>query len=119
MRSVLLRVLPIALLVGTAVAAAPPDKVSPGAPNAHASPEVMANQPANNPQIKRIEDQKKTLVEATKSPAMQKLDADEDSEMAALADKEKTEIDKVRDQFKSEREQVRDKFNQRRKELAA
>jgi len=72
-----------------------------------------------DPKIKALEEQKKTLVEQGKPQAIQDLDRQEESDLAALADREKTDITGVRQKYSEERTQITQKYDAQRKELLA
>jgi TolA-binding protein len=79
--------------------------------------QVKALREKYEPQIADLEGQRKTLAEQGKSPEVQRLDAQEDAELAALVDREKAEIEKVKQRFADERKEIQQRYSDRRKEL--
>jgi hypothetical protein len=66
--------------------------------------------------LKPLEDERHDLVERGKSPAIQALDADEATQLAALADHEKAEVEKVHQNYAEQRTALKASFDQKRRE---
>jgi hypothetical protein len=80
--------------------------------------QVKALRDKYEPQLKALEEKRHDLVEAGKPQAIQDLDRQETSELAALADREKAEHDRIRQQFAEERKDVQEKYKKLRAEAS-
>jgi hypothetical protein len=80
--------------------------------------QITALKQQYEPQLKSLEDKRHDLVEAGKPQAIQDLDRQEASELAALADKEKAEIERVRQQYAEQRRDVQARYKEQRERVS-
>jgi len=67
-------------------------------------------------QISSLEDQRKTLIESGKPAAIQDLDKQEESELAALSERETSDIEKVKSQYADQRKEIQENYRVKRGE---
>jgi hypothetical protein len=78
--------------------------------------QVKALHDKYDPQIASLEEQRRTLVEQGKPQAIQDLDKQEESELAALGEREKADIAKLRAQYADQRKAIEESYKAKRGE---